>query len=72
MSTQETSSHDRAEPERVPTVALSRLRDTLRNVEQALEGLRYGTVTLVVQDGVVVQVERLDRIRLDAHSRRAG
>ncbi|MGD9764951.1 MAG: DUF2292 domain-containing protein [Candidatus Binatia bacterium] len=25
-----------------------------------LSGLRYGTVTVVVQDGVVVQVERTD------------
>lgn len=33
-------------------------------VEAALRGLRFGTVTLVVQDGVVVQVERTEKIRL--------
>ena len=31
--------------------ALARIRD-------ALSGLRFGTVTVIVQDGVVVQVER--------------
>jgi hypothetical protein len=31
----------------------------------ALRGLRFGTVTAVVQDGVVVQVERTEKIRLE-------
>jgi hypothetical protein len=34
------------------------------HVEKALRGLRFGTVTLTVQDGVVVQVERTEKIRL--------
>jgi hypothetical protein len=33
-------------------------------VQEALRGLRYGAVTVVVQDGVVVQVERTDKLRL--------
>jgi hypothetical protein len=37
--------------------ALARVRD-------ALHGLRYGVVTVVVQDGVVVQVERTEKVRL--------
>jgi hypothetical protein len=36
----------------------------LDRVEQALDGLRYGEVTVIVQDGIVVQVERTDRMRL--------
>jgi hypothetical protein len=36
---------------------------TLRQVEEALRELRYGTVTITVQDGVVVQVERTERRR---------
>ena len=39
------------------------LRWALQNVEDALRGLAFGTVTLVVQDGVVVQVERTERRR---------
>jgi hypothetical protein len=33
-------------------------------VQEALRGLRYGAVTVVVQDGVVVQLERTDKLRL--------
>jgi hypothetical protein len=36
----------------------------LGKVRDALSGLRYGEVTVVVQDGVVVQVERTEKIRL--------
>ena len=35
----------------------------LRELEAALRGLRFGQVTVIVQDGVVVQVERLERRR---------
>jgi hypothetical protein len=37
--------------------ALERIRDALR-------GLRFGTVSVIVQDGVVVQVERTEKLRL--------
>ena len=36
----------------------------LEKVREALRGLRYGTVTVIVQDGVVIQVERTERMRL--------
>ena len=41
----------------------------LDRVQEALEGLQFGQVTVIVQDGIVVQVERTDRVRLP---RRAG
>ena len=31
----------------------------------ALRGLRYGSVTAVVQDGVVVQVDRTEKVRVE-------
>ncbi len=34
-----------------------------RELETALRGLRYGEVKVIVQDGVVVQVERTERRR---------
>lgn len=37
-------------------------------IVQALEGLRYGQVTVTVQDGRVMQVDRTDRVRLNAES----
>jgi hypothetical protein len=36
----------------------------LDKVRDALADLRFGTVTVVVQDGVVVQVERTEKVRL--------
>ena len=36
---------------------------TWQQIEDALRGLRFGSVTLLVQDGVVVQVDRTDRRR---------
>ena len=42
-----------------------RTAEALRRVEAALRGLRFGTITLVVQDGVIVQVDRMEKIRLE-------
>ena len=41
-------------------------------VKEALRGLRYGAVTVVVQDGVVVQVERTDKVRLRSDGAAGG
>ena len=49
--------------------SLERARDALDRINAALRGLRYGTVTAVVQDGVVVQVERTERFRLERRER---
>lgn len=43
---------------------------TLAHVREALRGLQYGEISIVVQDGVVIQVERLERKRLQR--RRSG
>lgn len=43
--------------------ALDRIRDALR-------GLRFGEVTVIVQDGVVVQVERTEKLRVLRRDRR--
>jgi hypothetical protein len=37
---------------------------TLRRIGEALHGLRYGSVLAIVQDGVVVQIERTEKTRL--------
>ena len=44
---------------------LERTREAFERIQVALRGMRFGTVTVVVQDGVVVQVERTEKIRLD-------
>jgi len=40
-------------------------REALARISAALRGLRYGTVTAVVQDGVVVQVDRTEKVRIE-------
>lgn len=39
------------------------LEAALVHIRQALVGLQFGEVSVVVQDGVVVQVERVERKR---------
>lgn len=36
----------------------------LDRIDDALRGLRYGSVLAIVQDGVVVQIERTEKTRL--------
>lgn len=36
----------------------------LRHIEDALRHLRFGVVTVIVQDGVVVQIERTEKRRI--------
>jgi hypothetical protein len=33
-------------------------------VRRAVEGLRFGEVRLIIQDGVIVQIERVEKERL--------
>ena len=57
--------HDDSSP---ASPAPERTREAFDRIQAALSGLRYGTVTAVVQDGVVVQVERTEKVRLDKRS----
>jgi hypothetical protein len=45
-------------------------RWALRQIEDALRGLQFGQVTITVQDGVVIQVERTERRRFQRAARR--
>lgn len=47
-----------------------RPRWELEQIAVALHGLQFGEVTVIVQDGVVVQVDRLERRRLRKLRRR--
>ncbi len=38
--------------------------EELREVSESLRGLRYGSVNIVVQDGVIVQIDRMEKRRL--------
>ena len=37
----------------------------IKQVRKALKGLRFGTITLVVQDGIIIQIDRTSKTRVD-------
>jgi len=37
---------------------------TLDEVRSSLRNLRYGSVTIIVQDGVIIQIDRTEKRRL--------
>lgn len=39
-------------------------REIELRIRAALEEIRYGTVTLVIQDGKVIQIDKNEKIRL--------
>ena len=53
----------------VPARHDSRVDQALAQVRQALAGLQYGQIAITVQDGVVIQIERIERVRLNRSSR---
>ena len=56
---------DSAAPRGVTTLAMQTIADALR-------GLRFGSVTIVVQDGAIVQVERIEKKRLARPAQRGA
>ena len=38
--------------------------ELLRHIDKMLEKLQFGSITLVVQDGKVIQIEKNEKIRL--------
>lgn len=38
--------------------------EVLENIKQSLETLKYGAITLIVQDGIIIQIEKNEKIRL--------
>jgi hypothetical protein len=55
-----------AETSVVPSTAAaeSHAETAIERIRDALRGLRFGTVSVIVQDGAVVQVERTEKLRL--------
>jgi hypothetical protein len=40
--------------------------DLARQISRALEGIRFGSVEIVIHDGRIVQIERREKVRLAA------
>ena len=64
--TMDRASHNRPDQEdgAPPPRSEAALDEALKQIRQSLVGLQYGQVSVFVQDGVVVQVERTERKRL--------
>ncbi len=45
--------------------------DVLRTVSEQLRGLRYGMLQITVHDSRVVQIDRVERTRLQEHQPRS-
>ncbi len=50
-----------------PATSAGTLSIVIEHVRAALQGLKYGQVTLIVQDGRVVQVDRFEKTRIQDH-----
>ncbi len=48
------------------------LREPLMAIVEALSGLRFGQLLIVVHDGAVVQIDRTERRRLERPQRHDG
>jgi len=57
-------------PSRVPVSNEDTHHDTgpsiavLAQVSDAMKGLKYGQISIIIQDGIVVQIDRLEKYRL--------
>ena len=63
----ETKKDARAQPTRPVPV---RSDETVQRLMAALEGLRYGSIEIVVHDGKVVQISRTEKTRFESPAQR--
>ena len=49
--------------------SLEREAEVMETIRRAIRGLRFGQVVVIVQDGVVVQVDRTERKRIRGRRR---
>ena len=45
------------------------VEETLDQIRDSLRGLRFGSVNIIVQDGVVIQIDRTEKRRLRTNNR---
>jgi hypothetical protein len=46
------------------SVGMISAEDTLNQIRDSLRGLRFGSVNIIVQDGVIIQIDRTEKRRL--------
>ncbi|WP_256358097.1 YezD family protein [Bacillus sp. sid0103] len=45
----------------------SEWQEIQEHIERMLDSLKYGSITLVVQDGKIVQIEKNEKVRLQSN-----
>lgn len=40
-------------------------KEELLKIKEFIEGIRFGSVTVIVQDGRIVQIEKQEKLRMD-------
>lgn len=40
-------------------------KEVLSQIEKALDGMSYGSVQIIVQDSRIIQIDKIEKIRLD-------
>ena len=40
------------------------IKAAMEEIEKILKQIKYGSITLVVQDGRIIQIERVEKIRM--------
>lgn len=61
--------HHGADTTAKPRTTAANSDAALARIGDALRGLRYGSVLAIVQDGVIVQIERTEKTRLGKSDR---
>src|SRR5438105_3650063 len=51
-------------PNQAKVPAAAAADDALKQIRDSLRGLRFGSVNIIVQDGVVIQIDRAEKRRL--------
>lgn len=64
MSTNQSASFDDHSTDKPVEKPTDQTAAELKQIQDALRGLRFGSVNIVVQDGVVVQIDRTEKRRL--------
>lgn len=54
-----------------PSSLEQELQSSLEQIRSALRGLKFGSVNVIVQDGIVVQIDRTEKVRLKNSTRPA-
>jgi hypothetical protein len=61
--------HNKKEGE-LPRSSQTPFEDEMGEIRSALSGLRFGSVQILVQDGIIVQIDRTEKRRLKRPSSR--